>query len=42
LAPTCVNCGIRIIGHGMEKDGTYFCCAHCAEKKGVKEMEDRV
>ena len=30
LAPTCENCGIRIVGHGLEKDGTFFCCAHCA------------
>jgi len=28
LAPTCENCGIRIVGHGLEKDGTFFCCEH--------------
>jgi hypothetical protein len=42
LAPTCSNCGVRIIGHGMEKDGIFFCCAHCAAKEGVHELEDRV
>jgi hypothetical protein len=42
LAPTCTNCGVRIIGHGMEKDGIFFCCDHCAEKKGVMELNDRV
>jgi hypothetical protein len=42
LAPTCDNCGIRIIGHGLEKNGTFFCCAHCAEQKGVEELRDRV
>jgi hypothetical protein len=42
LAPTCRHCGCRIIGHGMEKDGTFYCCAHCAEKSGVKGLEDRV
>src|SRR6266699_3942955 len=31
LAPTCKNCGIHIVGHGLEKDGTFFCCEHCAE-----------
>src|SRR5262249_30215926 len=35
LAPTCQNCGIRIVGHGLEKDGTFFCCEHCAEAIGV-------
>jgi hypothetical protein len=29
FAPTCAHCGIRIVGHGLEKDGTYFCCEHC-------------
>jgi hypothetical protein len=42
MAPRCANCGIKIIGHGMEKDGTFFCCAHCAAAEGVHEMEDRV
>jgi hypothetical protein len=42
LAPTCSNCGVKIIGHGMETNGRFFCCAHCAEAKGVSEMEDRV
>lgn len=41
LAPTCSACGIRIIGHGLEKDGTFFCCDHCAEKQGVNELRDR-
>lgn len=42
LAPTCAHCGCRIIGHGMESDNMMFCCAHCASKKGVEEMQDRV
>jgi hypothetical protein len=41
LAPTCSHCGIRIIGHGMEADGRFFCCAHCAEMQGEPEMQDR-
>ncbi|HYC35390.1 MAG TPA: hypothetical protein VEC19_03140 [Usitatibacter sp.] len=41
LAPTCAHCKCRIIGHGLEKDGRYFCCDHCAEKMGVKELRDR-
>jgi hypothetical protein len=42
LAPTCENCGIRIVGHGLEKDGTFFCCEHCAEAIGVTGLRDRI
>lgn len=41
LAPTCANCGCRVIGHGMESNGTIFCCANCASKKGVEALKDR-
>lgn len=41
LAPTCANCGVKIVGHGMEKDGTFYCCAHCAEVEGAKKLRDR-
>jgi hypothetical protein len=42
LAPTCDNCGVHIVGHGLEKEGTFFCCDHCAEVKGVIGLRDRV
>ena len=42
LAPTCSHCKCRIIGHGLEKDGTFFCCDHCAEKAGVKGLKDQI
>ena len=42
LAPKCDNCGIRIMGHGLEKEGTFFCCEHCAEKAGVTGLRDRI
>jgi hypothetical protein len=42
LAPNCAHCGVRIIGHGLEDNGTFYCCDHCAEKKGVKGLRDRV
>jgi len=41
LAPTCSHCGCRIIGHGFEKEGAIYCCAHCASEAGVAEMTDR-
>lgn len=42
LAPSCKHCGCRIIGHGLEAGGTFYCCDHCAEKAGVKGLKDRV
>ena len=41
LAPTCAHCGIRIVGHGLEKAGTMFCCAYCAHRQGAPELRDR-
>jgi hypothetical protein len=41
LAPICSTCGIRIIGHGLEKAGAFYCCVHCAEKKGATGLSDR-
>jgi hypothetical protein len=37
-----LHCGCRIIGHGVEDDGKFFCCAHCAHFEGVNEVRDRV
>ncbi len=42
LAPHCKHCECRIIGHGLEKDGVYYCCSHCASKDGVEALVDRV
>jgi hypothetical protein len=41
LAPTCDHCGCRIIGHGVEADGSMFCCAHCAGQAGLAGPQDR-
>jgi hypothetical protein len=41
LAPRCAHCRCRIIGHGLEKAGTMFCCAHCARAAGGSELRDR-
>lgn len=41
LAPVCETCGVRIIGHGLEAGGRFFCCDHCAEKAGVTSLRDR-
>jgi hypothetical protein len=42
LAPTCANCGIRIVGHGIEANGSIYCCANCAQRAGVSGAKDRV
>jgi len=42
LAPRCGHCGCRVIGHGVESDGAFFCCAHCARHAGVAAACDRV
>lgn len=30
LAPICEHCQCRIVGHGVEVNGRFFCCGHCA------------
>ena len=35
LAPSCEHCGCRIIGHGVEAAGKWFCCEHCAREVGA-------
>ena len=42
LAPTCAHCGCHVVGHGVEQDGSIFCCAHCAAEKGVVGAHDRI
>ncbi len=41
MAPKCAHCECRIIGHGVESKGKFYCCAHCAHESGVKGVEDR-
>jgi hypothetical protein len=42
LAPTCAHCGCRVIGHGIESEGSIFCCATCASQMGVAGARDRI
>jgi hypothetical protein len=41
LAPRCDHCGCQIIGHGVEAEERYFCCAHCAAEAGAVGIRDR-
>ena len=40
LAPSCEHCDCKIIGHGIEADGAFYCCAHCARESGVTTIVD--
>ena len=40
LAPVCAHCGCRVIGHGIEANGTFYCCAHCAHAQGAGTIVD--
>ena len=41
LAPECAHCGCRILGHGVEAPGRFYCCAHCAREVGTVGLKDR-
>lgn len=41
LAPICEHCGCKVIGHGVEVDERFFCCAHCARSTGATVVRDR-
>jgi hypothetical protein len=42
MAPVCEHCGCKVIGHGVQAGGSFYCCAHCAQSAGVGEARDRV
>ncbi|MGH8478529.1 MAG: hypothetical protein ACREXK_02860 [Gammaproteobacteria bacterium] len=41
LAPICAHCGCKIIGHGVEAENRFYCCAHCAHQVGIGGLRDR-
>ncbi len=42
VAPVCEHCGCKVIGHGVQADGRFFCCAHCARAVGEARVRDAV
>ena len=42
LAPACEYCGVKVIGHGVEAGGSFYCCAHCAGMAGAEGVSDRL
>ncbi len=42
IAPICEHCQCRVIGHGVEVNGRFYCCAHCArDAEGVDLVSNR-
>lgn len=42
MAPACVHCGCKILGHGVQVDASIYCCANCARADaGAPEVADR-
>ncbi len=40
LAPVCEHCGVKVLGHGVEADGVFFCSAHCARQGDVPSAQE--
>ena len=41
LASVCEFCGVKVIWHGVEADGSFYCFAHCASMAGAEGVSDR-
>lgn len=41
LAPSCGQCGCRVLGHGVQHGESIYCCAHCAHQAGAGAIVDR-
>ena len=42
MAPICEHCQCKVIGHGAEVDGHFFCCANCGRQATSANLQDRV
>ncbi|WP_374029055.1 hypothetical protein [Bdellovibrio bacteriovorus] len=40
LAPTCLHCGVKILGHGVQVEEKIYCCASCSRHAGFKGVVD--
>lgn len=41
LAPVCEHCGCKVVGHGVEVQGRFFCGASCARQATSAKVADR-
>lgn len=43
MAPVCEHCACKVIGHGVEVEGRFYCCASCARHHEPTDLPvDRV
>ena len=42
LAPVCDRCGVRIMGHGIQGEGAFYCCANCSRMAGEAGAVDHL
>lgn len=41
IAPICEHCRCKVVGHGVEVGGQFFCCANCARAATGAAVTDR-
>ena len=41
MAPICEHCQCKVVGHGIEVAGRFFCCASCARSATGAKVADR-
>lgn len=41
LAPICEHCGARVVGHGVQVEGRFYCSAHCARQMSALGAQAR-
>ncbi|MEO8596434.1 MAG: hypothetical protein ABI759_24155 [Candidatus Solibacter sp.] len=41
IAPVCEHCNCKVIGHGVEVGGKFFCGANCAREATGAPVKDR-
>jgi hypothetical protein len=40
LAPVCANCGVKVVGHGVDANQDFYCSASCARTAGARDVTD--
>ena len=42
MAPICEHCECKVIGHGIEGESDFYCCANCSRQEGVHGAIDHI
>lgn len=40
MAPRCANCGVRVLGRGVETGSAIFCCPNCAKSPSLSNVSE--